>query len=62
VKIAGRLGWDIANPYLDWVEDHTPSASALAAQRRWARTTPDLCKFTLVDCHLLSIKLYQSRN
>ena len=38
VKIAGRLGWDIANSYLDWVEDHTPSASALAAQRRWART------------------------
>ena len=48
VKIAGRLGWDIANPYLDWVEDHTPSASALAAQRRWARTTPDLPRFTLV--------------
>ena len=48
VKIAGGLGWDIANPYLDWVEDHTPSASALAAQRRWARTTPDLPRFTLV--------------
>jgi len=48
VKIAGRLGWDIANPYLDWVVDHTPSASALAAQRRWARTTPDLPRFTLV--------------
>jgi hypothetical protein len=48
VKIAGRLGWDIANPYLDWVEDHTPSASALAAQRRWERATPDLPRFTLV--------------
>ncbi len=48
MKIAGRLGWDIANSYLDWVEDHTPSASALAAQRRWARTTPDLPRFTLV--------------
>ena len=48
VKIASRLGWDIANSYLDWVEDHTPSASALAAQRRWARTAPDLPGFTLV--------------
>ena len=48
VKIAGRLGRDIANPYLDWVEDHTPSASALAAQRRYAHTTPDLPRFTLV--------------
>ena len=48
VKIARRLGRDIANHYLDWVEDHTPSASALAAQRRWARTAPDLPRFTLV--------------
>jgi GT2 family glycosyltransferase len=48
VKIAGRLGWDIANPYLDWVRDQIPSASALAAQRRWARTTPDLPRFTLI--------------
>jgi hypothetical protein len=62
VKIAGRLGRDIVNSYLDWVEVHTPSASALAAQHRWAGTTPDLCKLTLVDCHLLSIKLFQSRN
>ena len=48
MKIADRLGWDIANSYLDWVEDHTPSASALAAQRRSARTAPDLPRFTLV--------------
>jgi len=48
VKIAGRLGWDIADSYLDWVEDHTLSASSLAAQRLWARTAPDLPRFTLV--------------
>ena len=48
VKIAGRLGWDIANPYLDSVEYHTASASALAAQRRWARTAPELPRFALV--------------
>jgi len=48
VKIAGRLGWDIDNRYLDSVEYHTASASALAAQRRWARTAPELPRFALV--------------
>ena len=54
VKIAGRLGGHIPKAYLDWIEyqewvgNHTPSTSALAAQRRWARTTPDLPVFTLV--------------
>jgi GT2 family glycosyltransferase len=47
-RIAHWLGWDIDFSYLDWVADHTTPASALAAQRRWARTTPYVPRFTLV--------------
>ena len=35
VRLARRFGHDLSDPYLDWIEDHTPRRTELAAQRRW---------------------------
>ncbi len=48
VKIAHRLGWEIADPYQDWVEDTLPEARALTAQRHWSNTTRGLLSLTLI--------------
>src|SRR4051812_9171486 len=48
VRIARCLGRDIADPYRDWIEDHAPSRSDLAVQRRWSRTAPGLPNFLLI--------------
>lgn len=48
VKIARRLGRDLSDAYMDWVEDQAPSAAALAAQRRWSRTASGAPRFALL--------------
>ena len=36
VRLARKFGYDLSDPYLDWIEDHTPGRAELDAQRRWS--------------------------
>src|SRR4051812_17318738 len=41
VRLARKFGHDLSDPYLDWIEDHTPRRAELAAQRRWSLERED---------------------
>ena len=43
VRLARKFGRDLSDPYLDWIEDHTPAARSWSPSGRWCRERANAC-------------------